>query len=50
MRDTIPFVDLTGGNGSSSGATASHIKEEPKKEDEEATLAQEYEWFRYHPP
>jgi hypothetical protein len=43
MRESGPFIDLTGGEGSSSGAGPSEVKEEP--EDEETRLAREYAWF-----
>jgi hypothetical protein len=38
MCDSGPFVGLTGGEGSSSGAGPSHVKEEPEEEDEEEAL------------
>jgi hypothetical protein len=54
MRDTGRFYNLTGGEGSSSGAGSSTVKEEVKEEleeeDKKAALAWEYEWFYYHRP
>jgi hypothetical protein len=38
-----PFVDLIGGEGSSSGAEPSEVKEEP--EEDEARLAWKFAWF-----
>jgi hypothetical protein len=43
MRESGPFIDLTGGKRSSSGAGPSEVKEEP--EDEVTRLAREYAWF-----
>jgi hypothetical protein len=45
MRESCPFIDLTGSEGSSSGVGPSKVKEEPEEEDEETWLARQYAWF-----
>jgi hypothetical protein len=45
MRESCPFIDLTGSEGSSSGVGPSKVKEEPEEEDEETRLVRQYAWF-----
>jgi hypothetical protein len=45
VRECNLFINLISGEGSSSGAGPSEVKEEPEKEDEETQLARKYTCF-----